>query len=651
FSTANWKTNGGSTVWQDGNLVRFDDTASSGAPDGTNITVTLNTTVSPLDMSFNNLSNAFTIVGTGNLNTGSGGNLELLGGGTVTLTTTNTFAGGTIVSGGSQLNLNSGGNGSGGPVGTGALTLNANARLGNSSGAAVALQYPVQKEWNGSFSYVGNNDLDLGSGSVDLNETITVTVATNNLIVDGSINDNGQAKQLTKAGNGTLTLAGNNSWNGLKLQAGQINMNNPGAAGSGFVTFLGGAMDNTSGADVTLSASAYHMSSLAGGGVFTFVGTTNLDFGSATIDANNSATIVFNVLSNTWRTAAIQSGNTILVKTGNGAWALGGADVVNNAVVTVNQGEFDLARDGGNPAIGTGAAGDIAGSGHGLVVNSNAVAKLTGSLGNQISHGAGGNSYIEVILNTGVLDLNAQSQGVDMISMTNGVLRNSASGSYSIVTVAGTGGTHPTNAITLTGTNCQFDITTADSTLELNALVNGGGTLVKTGLGFLTLDQSNSYTGNITISGGTLNLNFPDIATTAVVTIASNSVLNINFPNADTNTVAGLVLNGTNAAAGLHNNSTDPTFITGNGNVLVVPPPTINPLPGPIQFLVSGGGSVLNLAWPTNAGWLLLVQTNQLGKGLSTNWVTVPGSDSITNLSVPMSPGNGATFYRLLRPY
>jgi autotransporter-associated beta strand protein len=217
-----------------------------------------------------------------------------------------------------------------------------------------------------------------------------------------------------------------------------------------------------------------------------------------------------------------------------------------------------------------------------------------------------------------------------------------------VLTITGTGGTHTTNAVTLTGANCVFDVPPVDATLEISALVNGSGSLVKTGLGTVTLDQSNAYTGNITVSAGTLSAAFEDFAVTATVTIASNAVLNLNYADLGTNIVTGLVLNGTNAPAGLHNATTDPAFISGAGNLLVVPPPPINPLPGMIQVSVSAG--TLNLGWPTNAGWLLQAQTNSLATGLDTNWVTIPGSDSITNMGVPISSTNGATFYRMVHP-
>ena len=55
----------------------------------------------------------------------------------------------------------------------------------------------------------------------------------------------------------------------------------------------------------------------------------------------------------------------------------------------------------------------------------------------------------------------------------------------------------------------------------------------------------------------------------------------------------------------------------------------------------------MTLSWPADhMGWRLEVQTNQLSTGLSANWVEVPGSSSMTNVTVPVSSTNGAVFYR-----
>ena len=74
----------------------------------------------------------------------------------------------------------------------------------------------------------------------------------------------------------------------------------------------------------------------------------------------------------------------------------------------------------------------------------------------------------------------------------------------------------------------------------------------------------------------------------------------------------------------------------------------INPNPPVLQTSLSG--STLTLAWPTNAGWLLQVQTNSLTIGLGTNWVTVPNSAATNQIFVPVNAANGSVFFRLAYP-
>ena len=74
----------------------------------------------------------------------------------------------------------------------------------------------------------------------------TVTVASNNLTVGGTISGSGYS--LTKVGTGTLTLGGANTYSGgTTLSAGQLNLNNASALGTGALTISGGTIGNTSG--------------------------------------------------------------------------------------------------------------------------------------------------------------------------------------------------------------------------------------------------------------------------------------------------------------------------------------------------------------------------------------------------------------------
>ena len=62
-------------------------------------------------------------------------------------------------------------------------------------------------------------------------------------------------------------------------------------------------------------------------------------------------------------------------------------------------------------------------------------------------------------------------------------------------------------------------------------------------------------------------------------------------------------------------------------------------------------GQQLTLSWPTlNLGWNLQSQTNLPGIGLTTNWVTVPGSAGTNSLLFTINPALGSVFYRLVSP-
>jgi len=247
-----------------------------------------------------------------------------------------------------------------------------------------------------------------------------------------------------------------------------------------------------------------------------------------------------------------------------------------------------------------------------------------------------------------VLDLNGLSQTLDMLSVTNGVLRNGASSSQSILTIAGTAGAHPTNSLILNDVNNVFDVPAVDAELDISGIVNGAGSFIKTGLGTLSLQGSNNYTGNVTVGAGTLVIAFPDLINTTVVTISNAAVMNLNFPNGETDVIAGLTINGVSKAPGVYNNSTDPTFILGSGSLQVVTVANpVNPNPGAI--LVSGSGGVLGLGWPTNAGWIL--QSNSVSLTATNFWFAYPNSTNLTNVSIPIDPTLTNVFYRLLRPF
>lgn len=71
----------------------------------------------------------------------------------------------------------------------------------------------------------------------------------------------------------------------------------------------------------------------------------------------------------------------------------------------------------------------------------------------------------------------------------------------------------------------------------------------------------------------------------------------------------------------------------------------------PANITCTATGMALTLNWPEDhTGWVLQSQTNPLTTGIRTNWVVVPGSAVIHQMSMPLDPANGSVFYRLFLP-
>jgi autotransporter-associated beta strand protein len=96
--------------------------------------------------------------------------------------------------------------------------------------------------------------------------------------------------------------------------------------------------------------------------------------------------------------------------------------------------------------------------------------------------------------------------------------------------------------------------------------------ITKVGMNTVTLSGSLSYTGNTTISAGTLSvspLSGPStFANTADVLIDTGAILNLNFTGQDT--IRDLYLAGSPVSPGTYNEANGMGFITGSGALLVM---------------------------------------------------------------------------------
>jgi autotransporter-associated beta strand protein len=229
---SNWKlqSGGAPTDFLTGDTVVFDDSAT-----GTT-TVNISTAnVNPTSTTFDNSTKDYVITSAGGFGI-SGGNLVKNGFGRASLTTANTYAGGTLLNNGTlALNHPS-------AIGTGLLTINGGS-LDNLSGAPITISANNTQTWGGDFGFGGTSDLNLGTGAVSLtgNRTIT-TDGTAKLTVGGVIGGIGFG--VTKSGLGELVLAGANSYTGAtNITAGTLtvtgSINGPNAANIGQITIGG----------------------------------------------------------------------------------------------------------------------------------------------------------------------------------------------------------------------------------------------------------------------------------------------------------------------------------------------------------------------------------------------------------------------------
>ena len=525
---------------------------------------------------------------------GTGG-LIMNGPGVLTLNATSNFSGGVTLNNGTLFIMN------GAAIGNGTLTINGG-NLNQNTGSAVTLSNNNAQIWNGNFTAINQNSLNLGAGAVTVNDDITVTVNANTLTVSGVIN--GAGYNLTKAGSGILQLGNANStvssWtvNGGTLRGGT----NAGTFGYGStLNLVSGTL--TAGPNF-VAAGDFSSNALNVLGDFTLNNNSSANNNPSTWYQFKSLTIGANTL-NVTASGSTAEGNISIrdgvTLTGNATINVTG--MLNAMTLAYNgsvSGGYGLTKAGngtlrligaGNHTGDTVISGgvleiqDIQGStiSGNTTLNNNFItlASTDGIVAGQAVSGTGirAGTYILSInstTNTITLSQTASATGSNVslsFAQTSGSLAGSTldydnqggTVSFGQSTAITLGGLKGSQNLSLTNSNSAavaLTIGANNQTTTYSGALSGNGSLVKVGTGTLTLSGNNIYTGTTTISTGTLQISSSgllgggsysgDIANSGDFVFGSNS----------NQTLSGVI----SGSGGITKNGTSTLTLTGSSN-------------------------------------------------------------------------------------
>jgi autotransporter-associated beta strand protein len=459
-----------------------------------------------------------------NVNAGLGRGTSYVGGGNVTLTTSNTtltsgggvndgLVGGSIIrayhftkSGAGVLNLSGANTYTGSTtVNAGKLVLNVEQAIPSTSDVTLAANTILDLNGfsNTVASITGVSSTKITNSSSNAS---TFKFGTNSSTYDGLIEDGVGVVHLEKVGTGTTTLATTaNTYTGLtRISGGNLAISHASSLGStnaGTIADGGGLHLN----GVTVSGEALTLGSLPTLGVLYASTGTNVWNGTLNLSAASSIYVhLSSSLSiNPPTGPAIQGTNTNLTCNVYGTLNINGEIATGNATLTKNYtGILNLNTANSYTGLTTLASGQT--------IAKNDLALGSNSAGTVISSGA--NLTLD-----GALNISGETLTITSNAITaNGALltKNGASTWSGNISLAGTAVNWNTESdLTVTGaiTNGSTLWTVGRTTgstgnLIVNGIISGTGGLDKTGTGQMTLNAVNTYTGLTRITAGRLVL-------------------------------------------------------------------------------------------------------------------------------------------------
>lgn len=591
LATANWSNivSGSITVFQQytngsvvaGDAVTFDDTVTNDLvnPQPTNIVLNSRFYAFPV---LANSTLPYSIAGAGGINGVT--SLVKSNTGSLTLLTSNSYSGGTVVA-------------------SGLLIITNDSALGASSGT-VTLS-------GGQLEYQGNAT---NSRAYPMPATSAIGVSANNTVrLNGVISGAGT---LNKMDNGTLILAAPQTFAGdLFLHAGLTIVDSGGALTNGSYWDVG--QDTNDAATLTLRGTAalsttsdFNLGDLgASAGVLNVSNSASLTMNAFFVGSANAGGSTASGIVNQY------GGNVTEVSTAVGTFCIGGRTSVSGLGV-YNMIGGTLTANGG-VRVGSTGIGTLNQSGG--LINAKAginIARIAGSFGTNnlnggtlstfnIATSTGTNAVFN--FNGGTLQANFAppnatwfSGGIQASVLGGGAFVDSSNFSVTIAVplLAGSasGGLTKlgTGTLTLSGTNTYTGPTT-----------NNAGTLV--------LNSSSTYAGSMVVNAGSVQMTTASTLQGGAV-IGNNGVLTINQAGSTTSTMGNLTLNGAgtvpgatlalspsvanNPAAALVNCGT----LTLNGtNTINIPLESVGTIAVVKYTALAGSGNCTNLALPQGA--------------------------------------------------
>jgi len=551
------------------------------------------------------------------------------GNGVTMLTGSNSYTGTTTVSNGT-LALSS----TTGPTVSGSLLTIGSAgtvRVNQNNQTVASGSIQVAGGWlqfNGNYSttvagvqLTGNGQI-AGSGTLGATSNFDLQYGSVNASLVGAANIN-------KSGTNGVTLFGvANNVNGLTVDGGRLDMFGSTALQSDAIVGNSGSATltiNSSNGTLTGVGSGIIGNNLGASGTVSVTGGASWGLGSDLIvGGSGKGTLTISGTDATYGTASAVIG---------GGKAIIGNSQGSSGSVTVSTGTLSVAS---NLVVGQ--------SGSGSLIISNGGTVFTASSG-YIGAGAGSSGTVGVV--TGMLNvgntLYVGSSGTGVLSLMSTGIVQVAGGVGTVVVAANAGSVGTVNLGGVDGYINAFNVGTVtggSGTAVLNVYNNGNYTaptlmgslaLSVSGAGVTTLSGSNSFTGNTTISSGTLLFGSPTALQKSTLFYTSASGL-LDFGSQTAVTLGGLTSGTTGTPAGL-------TMTNDGGGAVALTVGGNNQ-----STTYSGAINSLSSLTKTGTGTLTLSSANSFDGGATVNGGTlaITGSFASGNNVIVGNIGSGA---------